>query len=96
LIKLIFILLMVYGGWQYYQDSTPIPPAIHSEQATVKKSPPAKSVASKDDSRFSCDGRQHCSQMNSRAEAVFFINHCPNTKMDGDYDGIPCENDSRF
>ena len=46
--------------------------------------------------QFNCDGRQHCSQMNSRAEAVYFIKNCPNTKMDGDRDGIPCENDSRF
>ncbi|WP_448213514.1 cold shock domain-containing protein [Colwellia sp. MEBiC06753] len=45
---------------------------------------------------FTCDGRQHCSQMTSRAEAEYFIKHCPNTKMDGDNDGIPCENDSRF
>ncbi len=45
---------------------------------------------------YSCDGRQHCSQMNSRAEAVYFIQNCPNTKMDGNNDGIPCENDSRF
>jgi cold shock CspA family protein len=45
---------------------------------------------------FTCDGRQHCSQMTSRAEAVFFIRNCPNTKMDGDNDGVPCENDSRF
>ncbi len=42
--------------------------------------------------RFSCDGRQHCSQMTSCAEATFFIQNCPNTKMDGDHDGIPCEN----
>ncbi|MGB2741291.1 MAG: excalibur calcium-binding domain-containing protein [Cognaticolwellia sp.] len=47
-------------------------------------------------SQFSCDGRQHCSQMTSRAEAVYFTSHCPNTKMDGDGDGVPCENDSRF
>lgn len=46
--------------------------------------------------KFSCDGRQHCSQMNSRAEAEFFITYCPDTKMDGDHDGVPCENDSRF
>ncbi|WP_353611556.1 excalibur calcium-binding domain-containing protein [Azoarcus sp. CIB] len=45
---------------------------------------------------FSCDGRQHCSQMRSRAEAEYFVRNCPNTKMDGDNDGIPCENDSRF
>lgn len=45
---------------------------------------------------FKCDGRQYCSQMTSREEAEFFIKNCPNTKMDGDKDGIPCENDSRF
>lgn len=45
---------------------------------------------------FSCDGRQYCSQMNSREEALFFIRNCPNTKMDGDNDGRPCEGDSRF
>jgi cold shock CspA family protein len=46
--------------------------------------------------QFTCDGRQHCNQMTSRAEAEYFIRFCPNTKMDGDNDGIPCENDSRF
>ena len=40
---------------------------------------------------FSCDGRKHCSQMTSCAEATYFIQHCPNTKMDGNNDGIPCE-----
>ncbi|WP_024608652.1 cold shock domain-containing protein [Pseudoalteromonas sp. TAB23] len=55
-----------------------------------------KIVTPKSMQNFTCDGMQHCSQMNSRAEAVFFINNCPNTKMDGDSDGKPCENDSRF
>ncbi|WP_166424282.1 excalibur calcium-binding domain-containing protein [Paraglaciecola sp. 20A4] len=45
---------------------------------------------------FRCDGRQYCSQMTSRAEAEYFLQHCPDTRMDGDNDGIPCENDSRF
>ncbi len=40
---------------------------------------------------FRCDGRQHCSQMTSCTEAKFFLANCPNTKMDGDHDGIPCE-----
>jgi hypothetical protein len=40
---------------------------------------------------FQCDGRTHCSQMRSCAEARHFIQHCPNTKMDGDRDGVPCE-----
>lgn len=41
--------------------------------------------------QFSCDGRTHCSQMRSYEEAVFFNNNCPNTKMDGNNDGEPCE-----
>jgi hypothetical protein len=41
--------------------------------------------------KFKCDGRQHCSQMRNFKEAKYFIQHCPNTKMDGDNDGIPCE-----
>ena len=40
---------------------------------------------------YTCDGRTHCSQMSSCAEATYFLNNCPNTEMDGDYDGIPCE-----
>lgn len=38
-----------------------------------------------------CDGRQHCSQMRSCEEATWFLQNCPNTKMDGEGDGIPCE-----
>lgn len=42
-------------------------------------------------SSFKCDGRTQCAQMTSCSEAKYFIQHCPNTKMDGDGDGIPCE-----
>ena len=38
-----------------------------------------------------CDGRVHCSQMTSCAEAKYFLSHCPGVKMDGDGNGIPCE-----
>ena len=41
--------------------------------------------------QFRCDGRRHCSQMTSCAEATYFLRNCPNTKMDGNNDGIPCE-----
>jgi hypothetical protein len=40
---------------------------------------------------FRCDGRQHCSQMKSCAEATYFLANCPGVKMDGDKNGIPCE-----
>jgi cold shock CspA family protein len=42
-------------------------------------------------SRYSCDGRTMCSQMHSCEEATYFIRNCPNTQMDGDSDGVPCE-----
>lgn len=38
-----------------------------------------------------CDGRTSCPQMTSCAEATYFIQRCPDTAMDGDRDGIPCE-----
>ena len=40
---------------------------------------------------YRCDGRKYCSQMSSCAEAKFFLSNCPGVKMDGDNDGIPCE-----
>lgn len=42
-------------------------------------------------SAFQCDGRQHCSQMTSCREAKLYLNNCAGMKMDGDGDGIPCE-----
>lgn len=41
--------------------------------------------------QFQCDDRKHCSQMRSCAEATQYLQHCPGTEMDGDGDGIPCE-----
>lgn len=42
-------------------------------------------------SGFICDGRTYCSQMTSCAEATFFLRNCPNMRIDGNGDGIPCE-----
>jgi cold shock CspA family protein len=40
---------------------------------------------------FNCDGRTHCSQMTSCTEAKLFLKNCPGTQMDGNNDGVPCE-----
>jgi len=40
---------------------------------------------------FECDGRTYCSQMTSCEEAKFFLRNCPDPKMDGNGDGVPCE-----
>lgn len=60
---------------------------------------PKQSVVTPVDSNpngYHCDGRIHCSQMNSREEARWFVRNCPGTKMDGNNDGEPCESDSRW
>ena len=76
-------------------SSSQTPVTSNGDLATFDEQYP-KIVIPKSTQNFTCDGRQHCSQMNSREEAVFFINNCPNTKMDGDGDGDPCERDTRF
>lgn len=64
-------------------SSSVVNPAVTSQPVLLTQSASTPS--------FACDGRQHCSQMTSCAEATYFIQHCPNTKMDGNHDGIPCE-----
>jgi hypothetical protein len=41
--------------------------------------------------RFSCDGRTRCPQMTSCEESMYFLRNCPGVEMDGDGDGMPCE-----
>jgi hypothetical protein len=65
-------------------------------KATAIPAPPVSSgewspPAPKATSSYRCDGRKRCSQMSSCAEAKFFLNNCPGAEMDGDGDGIPCE-----
>lgn len=40
---------------------------------------------------FQCAGKTRCNEMSSCEEAMFYLNNCPNTQMDGDGDRIPCE-----
>ncbi|WP_374438257.1 excalibur calcium-binding domain-containing protein [Inhella sp.] len=64
-------------------------PAVAASAAGASAAPatkPEPTVAG-----FRCDGRQHCSQMKSCAEAKYFLANCPGVKMDGDRDGVPCE-----
>jgi hypothetical protein len=51
----------------------------------------AAQVPASQPSSFKCDSRKYCTQMVSCAEAKYFLSNCPSVKMDGDGDGIPCE-----
>jgi len=64
-----------------------------AETSAVLPNPskPESSAPGNKPSPFKCDGRTHCSQMTSCDEAKFFLKNCPNVKMDGNNDGVPCE-----
>jgi cold shock CspA family protein len=88
-------IVAVAGAWGYKHlsasqhrqalaaETVPTPSRTVAAPTTAEPTPVATT--------FRCDGRTHCSQMTSCAEATWFINHCPGTKMDGNNDGIPCE-----
>lgn len=89
--NVIALLIVGFLGWQGYQHyrSRLAPPALLSEPGSSVS--PAPDAAPAPSTRFRCDGRTHCSQMTSCEEATFFLRNCPGVKMDGDNDGVPCE-----
>lgn len=73
--------LGAYGYSQYTKHAARA--AVSVSDIPLTRAPPS--------SGYTCDGRTRCSQMTSCAEATYFIENCPNTQMDGDRDGVPCE-----
>ncbi|NRA56190.1 MAG: cold shock domain-containing protein [Gammaproteobacteria bacterium] len=91
--KICFSILAVIAIGIFAFERLNLAPSNDQEPLSLSSS---HAVLDNNKSAFACDGRQHCSEMASLSEAKFFINHCPDTKMDGDNDGMPCESDSRF
>lgn len=87
--KLVVLALLATAGWYGYsrydrqvaqikaRDPSPAPARVESAQGTP--------------GAFTCDGRTHCSQMTSCKEAKLFLKNCPGVEMDGDHDGVPCQ-----
>jgi excalibur calcium-binding domain-containing protein len=82
----IVLLLLASLGWYAYTRQPARVPSAHASQWGSSGADPLRSEPG-----FRCDGRTHCSQMTSCAEATFFLRNCPAVKMDGDGDGVPCE-----
>ena len=84
------VVVVALGGYGYSryvrQGALPRAGPVPAARQTVTATPAAEGQAG-----FRCDGRTHCSQMTSCAEAAFFLKNCPGTQMDGNHDGIPCE-----
>jgi cold shock CspA family protein len=84
LVESVLAILLFGGivGYAYRQ--------VHKAEPAAASAPNA-SIAASATSPFRCDGRTTCPQMTSCAEARYFVQHCPNTTMDGNGDGEPCE-----
>lgn len=90
--KIILLVAIAVGGWQWFYKSqieaSAIGDVTGSEYVTAQSSPEAQRTNAES---YRCDGRTHCSQMTSCAEATYFLRNCPGVKMDGNNDGVPCE-----
>lgn len=85
------IVLILATLFFYFKNQNDYSEPVASFQAEQAHMEVKKAIPKVDNSKFRCDGRTHCSHMTSCEEAMFFIKNCPNTKMDGNNDGIPCE-----
>jgi len=80
LIFLAVISILIIGAYKTYPKWS----------SKVVESVPVNFVK-EDFSGFRCEGKQYCSQMTSCKEARFYLKNCPNVKIDGNHDGVPCE-----
>ena len=76
--RIVIVVVLGLLGWQGYQK-------YQARTVGLDTQPRSATVA------FSCDGRIYCSQMTSCEEASYFLRNCPGVRMDGDHDGIACE-----
>ena len=88
--KIILLAILAAIAWQGQSSYRARHLAAEAEPSEAS-TPEAAGRGSAAPETFSCDGRIHCSQMSSCAQAEYFLKNCPGVKMDGDHDGIPCE-----
>ena len=93
--RLIVIVLLAFVAWkgygQFESNRSHQAPQRIGDVSPQAESPRAHRTEADSAPAYRCDGRIHCSQMTSCAEANYFLKNCPGVKMDGNNDGIPCE-----
>ena len=88
-VVLAMLVLAILAGYRHYSQraqSAASPALLEQQQRARAVGLPEPKTAA-----YTCDGRTHCSQMTSCEEATFFLKNCPGTQMDGNRDGVPCE-----
>ena len=75
----------VIGLWS---QPDPVTPANWRKGNRPNKS--VKVLALVSPENFSCDKKRFCKQMTSCQEAIFYLQQCNLSRLDGDGDGVPC------
>lgn len=91
LIIALVIGVIAWQAWGAYQSRSGAAAMVDDSGDTETAQLLEQEAASEKRSPYRCDGRVHCSQMTSCAEAEYFLANCPGVKMDGGGDGVPCE-----
>ena len=89
--RILLIALLAFGVWKGYEKYQSQRPAQQFQEIDISSGSSRRNRSIDLTPKFQCDGRTHCSQMTSCEEATFFLKNCPGTKMDGNNDGVPCE-----
>lgn len=82
IVYLVIVASLAWYGWQRAAQH----PGLF--ERFLEGEPAAGSVST---ARFECRGKTRCNQMTSCEEAKFYLRNCPGVKIDGDRDGVPCE-----
>jgi len=90
-IVLVMIAAIAWTAYRHYLKVLPESPPVPVVGVPARESQLTGTWAIKEPSAYQCNGRTMCSQMSSCEEATWVLKNCPGTKMDGDGDGIPCE-----
>ena len=83
--------LFAYDRWQAGRFPADEPEPVRPSRMIGVDADGPEQVPAQVHESFSCEGKTRCTQMRSCAEATFYLRNCPNVKVDGDNDGIPCE-----
>lgn len=60
---------------------------VRCESVDIGSDAPGK----EDTTTYSCLGKTKCGEMTTCGEAMYYLKNCPDVEIDGDHDGIPCE-----
>ena len=93
--KLIVVALLAALGWYGYSHYATRVAFLRSGAPPIEAPMPLRLLPGSSKlpvpADFRCDGRRYCSQMTSCREATLFLQNCPGVEMDGNHDGVPCE-----